>query len=123
MAFWRTPVVALMPDITPSKYRSQANGIINLMGGIGTIIASLVGSTLYEINVAFPFWMGSVLVILAALLVFIFIREPKEYEESEKQPNMFESLRELLQSEEKSAIAFCWRYSSGSWPIRGSRPS
>lgn len=58
MAFWRTPVVALMPDITPSQYRSQANGIINLMGGVGTIIASLVGSTLYEINVNFPFWMG-----------------------------------------------------------------
>jgi Na+/melibiose symporter-like transporter len=37
MAFWRTPVVALMPDITPSQYRSQANGVINLMGGIGTI--------------------------------------------------------------------------------------
>ena len=104
MAFWRTPVVALMPDITPSQYRSQANGIINLMGGIGTIIASLVGSSLYEINVAFPFWMGSVLVILAALLVLIFIKEPKEYEEGEKQPSMFESLRELLQSEEKSAI-------------------
>ncbi len=81
MAFWRTPVVALMPDITPSQFRSQANGIINLMGGVGTIIASLVGSTLYEINVNFPFWMGSVLVILAALLVFIFIKEPKQYEE------------------------------------------
>ncbi|HEY5729330.1 MAG TPA: MFS transporter [Anaerolineales bacterium] len=104
MAFWRTPVVALMPDITPSKYRSQANGIINLMGGIGTIIASLVGSTLYEINIAFPFWMGSSLVILAALLVFIFIKEPKEYEESEKEPNMFESLRELFASEEKSGV-------------------
>src|SRR5512140_3653694 len=25
MAFWRTPVVAMMPDITPSKFRSQAN--------------------------------------------------------------------------------------------------
>lgn len=108
MAFWRTPVVALMPDITPSKYRSQANGIINLMGGIGTIIASLVGSTLYEINIAFPFWMGSVLVILAALLVFIFIKEPKEYEESEKEPNMFESLRELFESEEKSAVRILW---------------
>jgi maltose/moltooligosaccharide transporter len=104
MAFWRTPVVALMPDITPSQYRSQANGIINLMGGIGTIIASLVGSTLYEINIAFPFWMGSGLVLVAALLVFIFIKEPKEYEESEKEPNMFESLRELWVSEEKSAI-------------------
>jgi maltose/moltooligosaccharide transporter len=32
MAFWRTPVIALMPDITPSKYRSQANGVINFMG-------------------------------------------------------------------------------------------
>src|SRR5512147_2898501 len=98
MAFWRTPVVALMPDVTPSQYRSQANGIINLMGGIGTIIASLVGSTLYEITIAFPFWMGSLLVVLAALFVFIFIKEPKEYEEGEKEPNMFESLRELLAS-------------------------
>jgi MFS family permease len=104
MAFWRTPVVALMPDVTPSKYRSQANGIINFMGGIGTIIASLVGSTLYEININFPFWMGSVLVVLAALLVFIFIKEPKEYEKEEVKPNMFTSLRELFQEKDKSGV-------------------
>ena len=104
MAFWRTPVVALMPDITPSRFRSQANGIINLMGGLGTIIASLVGSTLYEINVNFPFWMGSGLVILAALLVFLFIKEPKQYEETEKQPNMFASLKELLKEKDKSGF-------------------
>lgn len=104
MAFWRTPVVALMPDITPSPFRSQANGIINLMGGVGTIIASLVGSSLYEINVNFPFWMGSVLTVIAALLVFIFIKEPKEYEEAEKEPNMFESLRELMNDEDKSGL-------------------
>lgn len=104
MAFWRTPVVALMPDVTPSKYRSQANGIINFMGGIGTIIASLVGSTLYEINIAFPFWMGSVLVILAALLVFILIKEPKEYEKEDVKPNLFVSLRELFQEKEKSGL-------------------
>lgn len=104
MAFWRTPVVALMPDITPSQYRSQANGVINLMGGVGTIIASLAGSTLYEINIAFPFWMGSVLVILAALLVFIFIKEPKQYEEGEKEPNMFQSLKEVAQDKDKSGL-------------------
>jgi maltose/moltooligosaccharide transporter len=104
MAFWRTPVVALMPDITPSQYRSQANGIINLMGGIGTIIASLVGSTLYEINVNFPFWMGSGLVIVAALLVFLFIKEPKQFEEGEQQPNMFQSLREVAQDKDKSGL-------------------
>ncbi len=104
MAFWRTPVVALMPDITPSRFRSQANGIVNLMGGLGTIIASLVGSTLYEINVNFPFWMGSVLTVVAALLVFIFIKEPKSYEETEKQPNMFASLRELTKDQDKSGL-------------------
>jgi len=79
MAFWRTPVVALMPDITPSQFRSQANGIINLMGGGGSILATLIGGQLYDLNPAFPFWMGSVLVIVAALLVFIFIKEPEEY--------------------------------------------
>jgi MFS family permease len=103
MAFWRTPVVALMPDITPSQYRSQANGIINLMGGVGTIIASLVGSTLYEINVNFPFWMGSGLVVVAAVMVFLFIKEPKDYEQSqEEQPNMLKSLVEVFSDQDKS---------------------
>jgi MFS family permease len=104
MAFWRTPVVALMPDITPSQYRSQANGVINLMGGVGTIIASLAGSTLYEMNVNFPFWMGSALTILAALLVFFFIKEPQEYGASEKEPDMLASLRELINDSDKSGL-------------------
>ena len=104
MALWRTPVVALMPDITPSPKRSQANGIINFMGGIGAIIAFLIGSKLYSQNPAFPFWMGSGLVILSAVLVFIFIKEPKEYEEAEEQPNMFESLREVWKDSDKSAL-------------------
>lgn len=105
MALWRTPVVALMPDITPSQYRSQANGIINFMGGIGAIFAFLGGSALYKMNPAFPFWLGSVLVILSAFLVFIFIREPKEYNESpEETPGMIASLKEVAQDKDKSAM-------------------
>jgi MFS family permease len=104
MAMWRTPVVALMPDITPSQYRSQANGIINFMGGIGSIISFLGGSILYKMNPAFPFWMGSVLVIIASALVFIFIKEPKQFGESEKQPGMFESLKEVLADKDRSAL-------------------
>jgi len=104
MALWRTPVVALMPDVTPSPFRSQANGIINFMGGIGAIIAFLVGGSLYKANPAYPFWMGSGLVIVAALLVLLFIREPKNYEESKEQPNMFASLREVIADNDKSAI-------------------
>ena len=35
MAIFRAPTVALMPDITPPALRSKANGVINLMGGLG----------------------------------------------------------------------------------------
>ena len=107
MAIWRTPVVALMPDITPSPKRSQANGVINFMGGIGTIIALQTGGTLYKINPNFPFWLGSALVVLAALMVFIFIKEPADFESpnpAEKQPNMFASLREIWVDKDKSAL-------------------
>ena len=107
MALWRTPVVALMPDITPSQNRSQANGIINFMGGIGTIIALQTGGTLYKISPNFPFWLGSALVILAALMVFLFIKEPTNYdsmERVEKEPSMFASLAEILKDKDKSAL-------------------
>ena len=104
MALWRTPVVALMPDITPSAKRSQSNGIINFMGGIGTIIALQTGGMLYKISPNFPFWLGSVLVILAALMVFLFIKEPMNYQTSEQEPNMFASLREVLVDKDKSAL-------------------
>jgi len=102
-ALWRTPVVALMPDITPSDKRSQANGIINFMGGIGTIIALQTGGMLYKLSPAFPFWLGSGLVILAALIVFLFVKEPKDYEKTnEPQPSMIESLHEVLSDPDKS---------------------
>ncbi len=104
MAFWRTPVVALMPDITPSKFRSQANGIINFMGGVGAIISFLGGSVLYKMNPSFPFWMGSGLVIISSILLFIFIKEPKVYEDVEKQPGMIASLQSVLKDPDKSAL-------------------
>jgi MFS family permease len=94
-----------MPDITPSQNRSQANGVINFMGGVGSIIAFLGGSTLYKMNPAYPFWLGSALVILAALLVFIFIREPKKYEESdEEMPGLLASLKIVGRDPDRSAL-------------------
>ncbi|GAP14033.1 Na+/melibiose symporter [Longilinea arvoryzae] len=108
MAFWRIPVIALMPDITPSRFRSQANGIINMMGGIGSIVATLIGGRLYDMsaNHAYPFWMGSILVVLSALLVFIFIKEPKEYEETseEERPDLWKAFMTVIRGEEKSAL-------------------
>ena len=98
MAFWRTPVVALMPDVTPSRFRSQANGIINFMGGLGVVIGTSVGSMLVKQNEAYPFWFGSALVLLAAVLVLIFVKEPKVYDDAvpTERPNLWAKLGELF---------------------------
>jgi len=106
MAIWRTPVVALMPDVTPSKFRSQANGVINFMGGIGSIIAFLVGSKLYDINNAYPFWLASVLILVGVLLVFAFVREPKIYDDNPnlEKPNLWKSLGQIFREKQHNAI-------------------
>ena len=50
MAIYRSPAVALMPDLTSSKHRSKANGIINLMGGVGAAVMLLVGAAIHKVN-------------------------------------------------------------------------
>ncbi len=39
MGTFRSPTVALMPDVTPKHLRSKANALINLMGAIGSALA------------------------------------------------------------------------------------
>ena len=106
MAIWRTPVVALMPDVTPSKFRSQANGVINFMGGIGSIMAFLIGSRLYRLNPAYPFWLAGILVLVGVLMVFAFVREPKIYEENPnlEKPNLWKSLGQIFRERQHNAI-------------------
>ncbi|MCJ7739525.1 MAG: MFS transporter, partial [Anaerolineae bacterium] len=77
MAAFRTPVIALMPDLTPSPLRSQANGIINLMGGIGTLLATLAGGLLYGMGRVIPFVFGGLLMAVAASMLFFFVKEKK----------------------------------------------
>jgi maltose/moltooligosaccharide transporter len=105
MAIFRTPTVALMPDITPSPLRSKANGIINLMGGLGTSLAFLGGAFLYRANRGLPFWVGSVLMLVATAIVLLVIREPKEYEQqTDTRTGVLATIREIITSQEKSAL-------------------
>lgn len=86
MSIYRAPTVALMPDVTPSPLRSKANGIINFMGGLAAVIAYGVGGFLYKSNHAYPFYMASVVMVVALILLYSFIKEPKavQLEEEEK---------------------------------------
>jgi Na+/melibiose symporter-like transporter len=76
MALFRSPVVALMPDITPSKFRSQANGIINFMGGLGALLVFFGGKPLYDRRTSLPFLVGGLVMFAASMLVVIFVKEP-----------------------------------------------
>ncbi len=44
MSIWRSPVVSLMPDFTPSALQSDANAVINIMGGVGQMIGLVMGT-------------------------------------------------------------------------------
>ena len=103
---YRNPAVALMPDMTPKPLRSKANGIINIMGYIGGgfytligfvfILSDYLGTTIdketglpkahtWAYNniwaIEGPFLIGSLLMIISAVVLCIFIRENKIAEE------------------------------------------
>lgn len=106
MAIFRTPTIALMPDITPSPLRSKANGIINLMGGLGTVAAFAGGAVLYNMNKGLPFYVGAVLLLVATTIVVRVIREPQQYEEEESQQHtgVLRTIRDIVTSQEKSGL-------------------
>ena len=76
MSIWRSPVVALMPDLTPSPLRGQANGVINLMGGVGSILAFLVGGMLRDIWAPAPFFFSAGVMLVALVVLHIYVKEP-----------------------------------------------
>ena len=70
MHSYRGPVISLMPDHTPPKKRSVANGIINLMGGFGTLISFGILSLLYDIDPRLTFGIGSLVLLLSLAVVW-----------------------------------------------------
>lgn len=77
MSVYRAPAVALMPDATPTTRRSEANGIINLMGGVGSALAFFVGGKLFDIDTRYPFWMAGGLMVTTAVVMLFVYKEPK----------------------------------------------
>ena len=124
----RGPVVALMPDMVPGDLRSEANGVINTMGGIATILGTVALARLMDVYIRIPgsdesvkdilaFPVASIFVIVAVVLLFIFVKEknsrgPKENSKEEKEP-ILKSLKVVLTEKNKSALfilisLLCW---------------
>ncbi len=90
MALFRSPAVALMPDVTIKPLRSKANAIINLMGAAGGILVLGLGIVLgtgkpENALMSYTVFFGIIAaLILAALAAFLLtVREPKLVAEME----------------------------------------
>ena len=111
----RGPIVALMPDTIPGEYRSEANGIINTMGALGSIISTIGLARLMDLNVVLPllgqtkdrlpFPVAGLFVIIATVLVFSFVHEQNKDEVAqEKKVPVLQSIREIAGQKDKSAL-------------------
>ena len=96
MTLVRAPIIALMPDHTPPEKRASANGVINLMGGLGGILAFFVLAPLFDISPRLPFWLGGGVLLLALLALWLSVeRQPPYTTPSEEAGN---ALGDLLRS-------------------------
>jgi len=103
MATFRSPAVALMPDVTMKPLRSKANAIINLMGSAGGIIVLGLGLVFATSKVRnsmmryVPFFLVVAGLMLAALVVFLLkVREPRFVREMQE-----DSIRFGIENEEE----------------------
>ena len=118
MSLWRAPAVALMPALTPPELRSEGNAIINLMGGVGSVIGMVAGTvvgviykliTQTEVNInneqstTFPyvFLVGGIVMIIGMLVVRAFVKEPSSKIEVEAAKN--QALEEKAQADAEKA--------------------
>ena len=120
MGTYRSPAVALMPDVTPQPLRSKANAIINLMGALGGILYLLITTFLYktssDVYVSYlPLFLIVGGIMLTALaIVMCFVNEPKlvaeqrKYEEAHPEDNLVQVTEngEALPADVKKSLGF-----------------
>jgi len=89
MATFRSPAVALMPDVTVKPLRSKANAIINLMGTAGGILVLALGIVFATSKNHYMQYTGYVIAVVAIMLVglivfLLTVKEPKWAKEMEE---------------------------------------
>ena len=107
MALFRTPTIAYLGDLFRPEDRSKANGVINLMGGLGAAVALFGGGALYKMGVPLPFIVGSGMMLVAIGIVLAYVREPvQEGTDSDPAttPGLLENIRLVATGPDKNGI-------------------
>ncbi len=103
MGTFRSPAVALMPDVTPKPLRSRGNAVINLMGALGGIIYLIIAKIMYpsaqtqdaaHVDYLPLFLAVAGIMILSLIVVMFFVNEVQwnadmlEYEKAHPEENL-----------------------------------
>lgn len=107
MALFRSPTVSWLGDLFWPEDRSKANGIINLMGGVGALLAFFGGGYLFNnFGRAAPFIGGAILMVAAVSVALLGVKEPEQVEKEEQPPNegLKASLRTVWEQPHKSGL-------------------
>ena len=120
MGTYRSPAVALMPDITPKLLRSRANAIITLMGAVGGVLYLVITAVLYRtkrdgyVSYLSLFAIVSGIMLLSLAVVMLFVNEPRlareqqAYEQAHPEDVLTEQTggEEVLPAPVKRSLAF-----------------
>ena len=123
MGVYRSPAVALMPDVTPKPLRSRGNAVINLMGAVGGILYLALAAVLYpasrkvagHVDYQPLFIIVSLIMAVSVLVLVLTVKEKRLSEENralEKQHPDWnlaakdESGNEVLPKEVKRSLTF-----------------
>ncbi len=99
MALYRSPAVALMPDVTPKPLRSKGNAVINLMGSVGGIAYLIISSVMFRDkgvrnDYLMIFLIIAAIMVISVLFLYLKVNEPecvkevKEYEAAHPEDNL-----------------------------------
>jgi len=107
MSVYRTPAVALMPDVTIRQFRSKANAVINLLGSAGAVVSIGIMTVFGLSNKSYigytPAFIATGALMLVALMVFLLtVNENKlveEYDETIRKHNLIDEPEEEVVTE------------------------
>lgn len=109
MAVFRSPAVALMPDVTLKPLRSKANAVINLMGSAGGILVLALGmvfatSAVRNSLMSYTGYFAVIAAImLSALVIFMLTVREKEWAYEMQQQAVALGIEEETQEQEEAA--------------------
>ena len=107
MALFRSPTIAYLGDLFTPGERSKANGVINLMGGVGGAIALFGGGALYKLGVPLPFIVGAGNMLIAIGIVLALVKEPELDAlpiAEVKEPGVLDNFRQVATDPDRSGL-------------------